>query len=73
MTMQSTLSDTCPTCKYWDRHGTDPYGICRANPPTGSGWPRTSRDDWCGRWEILPTPAPAPLPTSTLKLSKKKA
>ena len=55
--MQPTLSgNLCPNCKYWDRHENDPYGVCRANPPAGHGWPRTSRDDWCGAFAAKPIP-----------------
>ena len=72
----TALDDTCPNCLYWDRHGGDPYGVCRANPPTGNGWPRTSRDDWCGHWEAAPVPppppAPEPKPVAPAKQTKKK-
>ena len=33
-----------------------PYGVCRKNPPTGSGWPRVSRKDWCGEYAAVPVP-----------------
>jgi hypothetical protein len=72
MTTPSIPFDTCPTCKYWDRHAADPYGICRANPPVGHGWPRTSRDDWCGHWEKAP-PAPEPVVIEIKKPRKNQA
>jgi hypothetical protein len=53
----STLSTTnlCPTCKYWDNDGVSPYGLCRFYPPTGSGWGRTGKLDWCAQWQAAPT------------------
>jgi len=46
----SPVSNTCDQCYHWDNDGMSPYGVCRKNPPTGSGWPRVSRKDWCGEW-----------------------
>lgn len=46
----SPVSNTCDQCRHWDNDGMSPYGVCRKNPPTGSGWPRTSRKDWCGEY-----------------------
>ena len=78
MTMPLTLFDapdvleTCPNCLYWDHHLNDPYGVCRANPPAGNGWPRTSRDDWCGHWEAAPIPEPVQEVVKTKKTRKKQ-
>ncbi len=53
----------CDQCRYWRNGpaeaglGTAEIGACCVDPPTmvsGSYvglWPRTYRDDWCGRWE----------------------
>lgn len=46
----SPASNTCDVCRHWDNDGLSPYGVCRKNPPTGSGWPRVSRKDWCGQF-----------------------
>ena len=51
----SPASNTCDVCRHWDNDGMSPYGTCRKNPPTGSGWPRVSRKDWCGEYG-LPVP-----------------
>jgi hypothetical protein len=48
---QSPAYKTCDVCRHWDNDGMSPYGVCRKNPPTGSGWPRVSRKDWCGEWD----------------------
>jgi hypothetical protein len=45
---------TCVTCKWFDHDGTSPYGVCRAHPHSGNGWPRVAKADWCGEHE--PTP-----------------
>lgn len=62
----SPVSNTCDQCRHWDNDGMSPYGVCRKNPPTGSGWPRTSRKDWCGEYgypvvEAYPVIDPLPL------------
>lgn len=62
----SPVSNTCDQCRHWDNDGMSPYGVCRKNPPTGSGWPRTSRKDWCGEYgypvvEAGPVMNPLPL------------
>ena len=49
---QSPVSNTCDQCRHWDNDGLAPYGVCRHSPPTGSGWPRTSRKDWCGEYGL---------------------
>lgn len=74
MTTPSIQSNICPNCLYWDHHSNDPYGVCRANPPVGHGWPRTSRDDWCGHWEAAPAPIPEPVQevVETKKTRKKQ-
>lgn len=51
---------TCDQCRHWDNDGMSPYGVCRKNPPTGSGWPRTSRKDWCGEWCAWVAVGPVP-------------
>ena len=69
----SPASNTCDQCRHWDNDGMSPYGVCRKNPPTGSGWPRTSRKDWCGQFggnaaryvaEATAQPVMNPLPLS---------
>ena len=59
-------SEVCGNCKWWGA-GIDPlrkvedgpigedggwHGRCRIDPPKSVyGWPRTTRDDWCGKFE----------------------
>jgi len=53
----------CRHCRFWDAHMTSvptrtPEGLCRRKAPqpaivpddidTGTSWPRTFEDDWCG-------------------------
>lgn len=56
---------TCVTCKWFDHDAISPYGVCRAHPHSGHGWPRVSKADWCGEYapewpltEGLPPPPP---------------
>lgn len=53
-------SKTCDNCRHWDNDGMSPYGVCRKMPPTGSGWPRVSRKDWCGEWGAWVAVGPVP-------------
>ena len=53
-------SKTCDICRHWDNDGMSPYGVCRKMPPTGSGWPRVSRKDWCGEWDEVLMVGPVP-------------
>ena len=62
----SSNARTCDQCRHWDNDGMSPYGVCRHSPPTGSGWPRVSRKDWCGEYgypvvEAGPVMNPLPL------------
>jgi len=56
----------CRHCRYWDanmivRPTTTPEGLCRRHAPhpalldevrdSGTSWPRTFDDDWCGEGE----------------------
>ncbi len=44
---------SCAECRYWSNEKTE----CRYSPPIiidlHSCWPRTSCDDWCGKFEPL--------------------
>jgi len=57
----SPASSTCDQCRHWDNDGMSPYGTCRHSPPTGSGWPRVSRKDWCGEFAAAPVPEAHPV------------
>ena len=61
---QSPASNTCDVCRHWDNDGMSPYGTCRHSPPTGSGWPRVSRKDWCGEFATASVPVPETQPVS---------
>ena len=58
----------CRHCRFWDAHMISrptrtPEGLCRRKAPspaivnedvdTGTSWPRTFEDDWCGEGEPL--------------------
>ena len=58
----SPVSNTCDQCRHWDNDGLSPYGVCRHSPPTGSGWPRVSRKDWCGEYGYPVVEAQPPYP-----------
>jgi len=60
----------CAHCRYWDAHmiarpTRTPDGLCRRHAPhpftideerdSGTTWPRTFEDDWCGEGEPLET------------------
>jgi hypothetical protein len=48
---------TCKFCQYWyTEEGWTGIGECRFDPPKfyerdRSGWPTSSPDQWCGKWE----------------------
>lgn len=71
---QSPVFNTCDVCRHWDNDGMSPYGVCRKNPPTGSGWPRVTRKDWCGEWDTwVALPGnPLPLQESVEGISEKR-
>lgn len=55
--MKATAQQTCETCHHWD--GKPPLTLCRKNPPTTQGWPKTCKADWCGAWVKRERPQPA--------------
>lgn len=72
---QSPVFNTCDICRHWDNDGMSPYGVCRKSPPTGSGWPRVSRKDWCGEWDTWvarPVSNPLPLQEPVEGISEKR-
>ena len=69
---------TCETCRFWDKkdfRSTEDKGQCRRYPPvvtlegiegmrlTGD-WPFTFKTNWCGEFEVVPSPAPIGVPES---------
>ncbi len=45
--MHSTENKICDTCGCWSKPATEDRGECRALPPTITGWPNTTANDWC--------------------------
>ncbi len=58
----------CRHCRFWDAHmiarpTLTPEGLCRRKAPapaivaeevdTGTSWPKTFEDDWCGEGEPI--------------------
>lgn len=63
------MNTECLTCKWFDHDGTSPYGVCRAHPHSGNGWPRVAKADWCG--EHTPAPQPEPPPVTKRPYTKR--
>jgi hypothetical protein len=40
---------TCANCQFWVRNKADsPLGTCHRHAISGTNWPGTTADEWCG-------------------------
>lgn len=42
--------EQCSSCVFY-RDKASQMGLCRALPPSGTGFPVVRQDDWCGHWK----------------------
>jgi hypothetical protein len=44
---------TCANCQFWVRNKADsPLGTCHRHAISGTNWPGTTADEWCGDHEL---------------------